>query len=76
MILVVANFDHAEQKVRVAIPADAFQTLGFGENRAATETDLLTGHTTISTLTDAWPYQVIIPGNSVRILKFTYEKGE
>ena len=76
VILVVANFDHAEQKVRVAIPADAFQTLGFGENRAATETDLLTGHTTISTLTDAWPYQVIIPGNSVRILKFTYEKGE
>lgn len=76
VILVVANFDRAEQRVRVVIPADAFKTLGFHENRAAEATDLLTGRTVISTLTDAWPYGVMIPGYSVRIWRFRYfEEG-
>ena len=74
VVLVVANFDSAEQKVRVVIPTDAFRALGFQENQAAWETDLITGKKTIGTLTDAWPYQVIIPGYSARIIKFTYSK--
>ena len=72
VLLIVANFDRAEQKVRVEIPADAFSNMGFQSNRAAKATDLLTGHTTISTLTDAWPYQLIVPGCSMRIIKFEY----
>ncbi|MBR5297726.1 MAG: alpha-amylase [Parabacteroides sp.] len=72
ILLVVVNFDKAEQTVRVRVPEEVFQALGFEENKAATLTDLMTGEQTISTLTVAWPYQVTIPAYSGRILKFTY----
>ena len=72
ILLAVVNFDKAEQTVRVRVPEEVFQALGFEENKAATLTDLMTGEQTISTLTVAWPYQVTIPAYSGRILKFTY----
>jgi hypothetical protein len=72
ILLVVVNFDKAEQTVRVRIPDEVFKALGFEENKAATLTDLMTGEETVSTLTIAWPYQVTIPAYSGRILKFTY----
>ncbi|MDH6389654.1 glycosidase [Parabacteroides sp. PFB2-12] len=72
VILVVANFDKAEQTVRVQIPENAFRVCGIKDNKAARLTDLFTGQTSISTLTDAWPYQVELPPYSGRILKFTY----
>ncbi|MDH6312860.1 glycosidase [Parabacteroides sp. PFB2-10] len=72
VILVVANFDKAEQTVKVRIPENAFQVCGIKDNKAARLTDLVTGQTSVSTLTDAWPYQVVLPPYSGRILKFTY----
>lgn len=72
VILVVANFDKSEQKVRVEIPSDAFSVLGFEDNKAAKQIDLFTGCETVSTLTESWPYQVVIPGYSARIIKFVY----
>ncbi|WP_455637706.1 alpha-amylase family glycosyl hydrolase [Parabacteroides sp.] len=74
VLLVVVNFDRSEQKVRVKIPSDAFVTLGFNDNKPAVMTDLLTGESTISTLTTACPYQLTLPAYSGRILKFTYSK--
>ena len=70
--MVVANFDRAEQRVWVNIPVDAFKTLGFEDNRPATVTDLLSGSTAISTLTDAYPYYVQLPAYSGKLLKFTF----
>lgn len=72
VILVVANFDKSEQKVRVEIPSDAFTVLGFEDNKAARQIDLFSGFETVSTLTESWPYQLVIPGYSVRIIKFVY----
>lgn len=72
VLLVVVNFDKAEQTVRVRVPDEVFRVLGFEENKAAVLTDLMTGEETISTLTIAWPYQVTIPAYSGRILKFSY----
>lgn len=72
VILIVANFDKSEQKVRVEIPSDAFNVLGFEDNKAARQIDLFSGFETVSTLTESWPYQVVIPGYSVRIIKFVY----
>ena len=68
----VANFDRADQNVWVNIPMEAFQTLGFADNQPATVTDLLTGTQVISTLTDAYPYQVQLPAYSGKLLKFTF----
>lgn len=73
VVLIVVNFDKSEQTVRVKIPSDAFLTLGFDDNKAATLTDLLTGETSISTLTAAWPYQLVLPAYSGKVLKFTYK---
>lgn len=73
VVLIVVNFDKSEQTVRVKIPSDAFLTLGFDDNKAATQTDLLTGETCISTLTAAWPYQLVLPAYSGKVLKFTYK---
>ena len=56
VVLIVVNFDKNEQTVRVKIPTEAFQTLGFDDNKAAVQTDLLTGETCVSTLTTACPY--------------------
>ena len=72
VLLVVANFDRAEQRVWVNIPVDAFQTLGFEDNRPATVTDLISGEQAISTLTDAYPYYVQLPAYSGKLLKFTF----
>ena len=71
-LLVVANFDRAEQRVRVNIPAEALETLGIGDNRPARLTDLLTGEVTVGTLTDACPYQLTIPAFSGKMLKFSF----
>lgn len=72
VLLVVVNFDKAEQTVRVKIPAEAFSALKFDDNKAAVCLDLLTGESCISTLTLACPYQVTIPAYSGKLLKFTY----
>ena len=72
VLLVVVNFDKAEQTVRIQIPDEAFKALDFGDNKAAVQTDLMTGENCISTLTAAWPYQVVIPAYSGCLLKFTY----
>lgn len=74
VLLVVVNFDKAEQAVRIKIPAEAFTALGFDDNKAAMLTELLTGETNISTLTEACPYQVVIPAYSGKLLKFTYKE--
>ena len=74
VLLVVVNFDKNEQTVRVKIPSEAFQSLGFDDNKAAVLTDLLTGETGISTLTAACPFQVSLPAYSGKLLKFTYKK--
>lgn len=72
VLLVVVNFDKAEQCLKVRIPVEAFQTLGFDDNKPAKLMDLLTGEETISTLTDACPYQVKIPAYSGKMLKFSF----
>ena len=72
VLLAVANFDRAEQRVWVNIPVDAFKILGFEDNRPATVTDLLSGSTAISTLTDAYPYYLQLPAYSGKLLKFTF----
>lgn len=74
VLLVVANFDKAPQTVRIKIPAEAFKTLAFNDNKAATLTDLLTGERTVSTLTAAWPFQVVLPAYSGKLLRFTYKE--
>jgi len=73
VILVVANFDKSEQTVRVQIPQNAFIACDIQDNKAAVVTDLFTGDTTIGTLTEAWPYQLVLPPYSGKMLKFTYE---
>ena len=73
VILVVTNFSHAEQKVWVNIPEDAFLALDIKDNLAALQTDLLTGQQTITTLTTAWPFKVTLPACSGVILKFVYD---
>lgn len=72
ILLAVVNFDRADQKVWVRIPPEVFSILGFKENYPARLTDLLTGETAVSTLTDAYPYQVVLPAYSGKLLKFTY----
>ncbi|MDL2255296.1 alpha-glucosidase C-terminal domain-containing protein [Parabacteroides sp. OttesenSCG-928-K15] len=72
VILVVANFDKAEQTVKLQIPENAFLACGIKDNKPARLKDLFTGKTSVSTLTDAWPYQIILPPYSGTILKFTY----
>jgi glycosidase len=70
VILIVVNFARTEQTVRILIPPDAFRTLRIPDNRAAMQTDLFTGQQTISTLTAACPFQVVLPGYSGKLLKF------
>lgn len=72
VLLVVVNFDRADQSVWVNIPVEAFKALDFEDNQPAELTDLLTGETTISTLTDAYPYQVKLPAYSGKMLKFSF----
>lgn len=72
VLLVVVNFDRADQTVWVNIPAGAFKALEVEDNKPAKLTDLLTGETMISTLTEACPYQVKLPAYSGKMLKFTF----
>ncbi len=72
VVMVVANFDEGEHVVRLRVPEDAFRVLGFGDNKAAVVTDLLSGETCISTLTTACPYQLTLPAYSGRVLRFAY----
>lgn len=72
VLLVVVNFDRADQCVWVNIPVEAFKALDFEDNKPAELTDLLTVETTISTLTDAYPYQVKLPAYSGKMLKFSF----
>lgn len=72
VLLVVVNFDRADQCVWVNIPVEAFKALDFEDNKPAELTDLLTGETTISTLTDAYPYQVKLPAYSGKMLNFSF----
>ena len=72
VLLVVVNFDRADQCVWVNIPVEAFKALDFEDNKPAELTDLLTGETTISTLTDAYPYQAKLPAYSGKMLKFSF----
>ena len=73
VLLVLANFDKSEQTVQVRIPEEAFAYLGINDNEAAGLTDLLSGETSISTLTHVCPFKVVIPAFSGKALKFTYE---
>jgi glycosidase len=72
VVMVVANFDEGEHLVRLRVPEDAFRVLGFGDNKAAVVTDLLSGETCVSTLTTACPYQLTLPAYSGRVLRFTF----
>lgn len=72
VLLVIANFDSADQTVRIKVPDEVFKTLGFEDNKAATLTDLMTGENSISTLTAAWPFLVSLPAYSGKMLKFAY----
>ena len=72
VLLVVANFDRMEQNVRLKIPAEVFQALGFKDNEAAEVKDFFTGEEYISTLTTACPYALTIPACSIKVLKFKY----
>ncbi len=73
VILVVANFDQIQQKVKVDIPIDFFHYAHLKENKAAQVTNLLTGKTSVGTLTDSWSYEVAVEPYAATILKFTYE---
>ena len=72
VVMVVANFDEDEHVVKLRVPEDAFRVLGFGDNKAAVVTDLLSGETCISTLTTACPYRLTLPAYSGRVLRFAY----
>ncbi len=73
VILIVVNFNNEQQQISVIIPPEAFESLGFGDNRAAMVTELFTGEQSVSTLTTAYPYQVTVPAYDGKLLKFTYK---
>ncbi len=72
VLLAVANFDRGDQKIWIHIPVEAFKALEIEDNRPAYVTDLFTGHRSISTLTDAFPYQVKVPAYGGALLKFSF----
>lgn len=77
VILVVANFDRNPRKVRINIPQSTFEFLEIEDNKACVMSDLIKGTTTISTLTAACPYEIMVEGLSGAVLKFSYqEKGD
>lgn len=71
-LLFVVNFEKADRCAEVHIPADAFGFLHLPDNRAAVQTDLLTGQQGIGTLTQAAPVQLQIRAYSYTCLKFSY----
>ena len=72
VLLVVVNFDKKEQTVSVNIPQHAFSLLNIPDNKVAKVKDLFTENEFIGTLTDACPYQMILPPMSGKVLKFKY----
>jgi len=72
VILVVVNFGCDMQTVNIMIPPEAFRLLHIPDNQVAKQTDLFTGTQSISTLTFACAYKIIIPGYAGEILKFDY----
>ncbi|MCC8199721.1 MAG: alpha-amylase [Tannerellaceae bacterium] len=72
VVLVIVNFATEERLVKVHIPAGAFESLGFEDNQPAVVSDLLSGEQSIGTLTMACPYEVTLPANTGKVLKFTY----
>lgn len=72
VLLVVANFDRGDQSIGVRIPVEAFKTLEIEDNKPAYVTDLFTGKRSISTLTDAFHYQVKVPAYGGALLKFSF----
>lgn len=72
VILVAVNFDSTEQAVRIQIPSDVFHHMGISDNKPAKVTDLLSGETSIGTLTEAWPYETVLSAYGGKILKFAY----
>ncbi|MDR1555475.1 MAG: alpha-amylase [Tannerellaceae bacterium] len=73
VVLVVVNFGDSGQPIDVSIPTKAFGALEINDNQAAGLTDLWSGETSISTLTAAYPYQLVVPPHSGRLLRFRYE---
>ena len=74
ILLVVANFDKEAQTIDIKIPEEAFHSLEFEDNKAATLTDLCTKESGVSTLTAAWPFRITIPGYDYKVLKFAYSE--
>lgn len=72
VLLAVANFDRGDQSIGVRIPVEAFQALGIEDNKPAYVTDLFTGKRSISTLSDAFYYQVKVPAYGGALLKFSF----
>jgi glycosidase len=72
VLLIVANFEDKELSVGVSIPTKALVALEITDNQAAKVTDLVTGESTIGTLTAAYPYQLTLPPYSGKLLKFNY----
>ena len=72
VLLAVANFDRGDQSIGIRIPVEAFQTLGIEDNKPAYVTDLFTGKRSISTLSDAFYYQVKVPAYGGALLKFSF----
>lgn len=74
VILVVANFDESMQDLRVNLPLDLFHYIQLRENKAAKVTNLLSGESTVGTLTASWPYELSLDAHSVAVMKFSFEE--
>ncbi len=72
-ILVVVNFADYEQSVDIIIPPEAFEALEIEDNKAAKKKDILTSDENVGTLTSAFPYQVVLPPYSGKLIKFDYK---
>ena len=73
VLLIAVNFDDKEQAMNIHIPPSAFEALDIKDNCAAKLTNLMTGETTIGTLTVSCPYHVILSPHSGALLKFRYD---
>lgn len=72
VVLVIVNFDKAEQQADIYLPPEVFISLGIKDNEAAEQVDLFTGEKTVGTLTSAYPYQIKVPAYGGEIIKFIY----
>ena len=69
LLLIVANFDAQDTQVAVNIPVHAFDYFGLPTCYGIEATELLTGSTTMLTLSPDAPARTIVPGYSGVILK-------